>query len=186
MVFGDPNKFAIVMELIPCWTVEGSYKNGLFHFIVDAKIFPTWLKVATLEVDILDLTDNNGLITTSDNEKLFYTDKRETFIELMNKMFPDYLNPDIEIPDDFNEDYSYRVSTFNLENDACFVFAVGFKEEIRILAAKTAYLYGDDIKGYKWQDYDKFNINVAEIILPKTEVRQIINDVKTYYDEKIK
>lgn len=48
MVFGNPQKFAIMTELIPSWTSPDSYKNGLLHFIIDGEFFPNTAKVATL------------------------------------------------------------------------------------------------------------------------------------------
>lgn len=185
MVFGNPNRFAILMELIPCWTEEGNYKNGLFHFIVEAKIFPAWANSSTLSGDILCLEKkNNALIAMPENKELFFMDKEMAFKKLLDAMLPEKLNPDFEYPDDFEEDYTYYAGTYNLEDGGCYVYAIGFEENIRILGARISSLIGNSIDGYDQINRDKFNI--AEIILPKAEVKQIIHDTKTYFDEKIK
>lgn len=182
MVFGDPNKFAILMELIPYWTRDGSYKNGLFHFIIDGKIFPTWSNGATHRGDIHFLADDSALFLTPENKQLFSADKRKVFTELMNGILPYPLNADKTALERVEKEQSFQASAYNLEADSCFVFAIGHKENIRLLAAKKAYLYGDDSDGGQGKNYDRPDIE--EIILPKTEVRQIVKEVKAHCANK--
>lgn len=176
MIFGDPNKFAILMDYVPDWSVGSGYKNGLFHFIIIGKMFPSYASVATLNGDLDCLSDDNALITTPESEDLFKMDKLEAFTEMMNVMLPNLLYPDAEVADDFETDYRYQASTYNLEGDSCYAFAVKFIDEVRILAAKVSYLYGNDIDGYEWINYSNFEIH--EIILPKSEVYQIVSEVR--------
>ncbi|CNJ54327.1 hypothetical protein HB991_18600 [Yersinia mollaretii] len=180
MVFGDPNKFAILMDYVPLWSSEGGYKNGLFHFIIDGKFFPNYASVATLSGDISCLSDDNALISAPEDECLFKANKLYAFSKIMNLMLPNLLDPDAEVLDDFEEDYRYQASTYNLENDACYVFSVGFMGEVRILAAKVSYLDGNDTEGYEWINYD--NLEVQEVVLSKDEVQRIVNEVKEKYE----
>lgn len=180
MIFGDPNKFAILMDYVPLWSSEGGYKNGLFHFIVDGKFFPTYASVATLSGDISCLSDDNALITVPENEYLFKADKLDSFSKIMNAMLPNLLDPDAEVSDDFKGDYRYQASTYNLENDTCYVFSVGFMESVRILAAKVSYLDSNDTEGYEWRNYN--NLEVYEVILFKDEVHGIVSEVKEKYE----
>ncbi|WP_145557819.1 immunity 42 family protein [Yersinia aldovae] len=180
MIFGDPNKFAILMDYVPLWSSEGGYKNGLFHFIVDGEFFPNYASVATLSGDISCLSDDNALITVPENEYLFKADKLDSFSKIMNAMLPNLLNPDAEVSDDFEEDYRYQASTYNLENDTCYVFSVGFMGKVRILAAKVSYLDGNDTEGYEWRNYNK--LEVHEVILSKDEVHHIVSEVKEKYE----
>lgn len=179
MVIGDPNKFAILIDYIPLWSIDNGYKNGLFHFIVKGQMFPSSASVATLSGDVGCLSDDNALITTPENEYLFKMNKLDAFSNMMNTMLPNLLNPNVEVPDDFETDYSYQASTYNLENDSCYVFSVGFINEIRILAAKVSYLDGNGNDGYAWKNYN--NLEVQDVILTKSEVHHIVSEVKEKY-----
>lgn len=179
MIFGDPNKFAILMDHVASWDLDGGYKNGLFHFVVAGGIFPSYASVATLSGDVGCLSDDNALITTPENEKLFNMNKWDAFSNMMNAMLPNLLDPCAEVPDDFETDYRYQASTYNLENDACYVFCVSFMNKIRILAAKVSYLSGNDTDGYEWKNIS--NIEINEVILPKGEVHYIVSEVKKKY-----
>lgn len=83
MIFGDPNKFAILMDYVPTWSSEGGYKNGLFHFIIGGKFFPDYASVAALSGDISCLSYDNALITVPENEYLFKAEKLDSFSKIM-------------------------------------------------------------------------------------------------------
>ena len=173
MVFGDPNKFSILMEYL-------YYKDGLFYFIVNGQMFPTFPFVSILAENTLCLEQNNPLTNPPENKELFFMDKLDAYTQIMNKMNPEVLNRDFETPDDFEEDRSYNATTDNIGDDSSYVFAIGYQEQIRILVAKRSFLSGNPDDGYEWIDYD--NLEVAEVILPKIEVQKIIYGVREYYD----
>lgn len=179
MIYGDPNKFAILMDVVPDWTLDNSYKNGLFHFIIDGKFFPDSAGVATLSGDISCLSEDNALLSPPEDNALFNMDKSLAFPFMLKVMLPALLEPDSDIPDDFETDYKYQASTYNLEDESCYVFAVGSEGKIRILGAKTSYLSGNSQDGYEWKNYD--DLNVYEAILLKEDIYKIVNDVKTQY-----
>lgn len=179
MVFGDPNKFAILIDYVPLWNIDSGFKNGLFHFIVEGEMFPSSASVATLGGDVGCLSDDNALITTPEDENLFKMNRLDAFSSMMRAMLPGLLDPNVDVPDDFETDYRYQASTYNLENDSCYVFSVGFMDEIRILAAKVSYLDGNDNDGYEWKNYDVFK--VYDVILTKKEVHHIVSQVKEKY-----
>lgn len=95
-------------------------------------------------------------------------------------MLPELLFPDSEVSDDFEASYLYQASTYNLENDACYVFSIGYMGEVRILAAKVSYLYGNDYEGYEWKNHN--NIEVNEVVLSKDEVRRIVSEAKAKFE----
>ena len=191
MIFGDPHKFAILAKEIPEWTLEGSYITGLFHFIVDSKLFPDYTPASSLGTDIgVNLcessnTPTNALISQPEDALLFNMPKEEAFTKMLNAMLPYALNPDADVPCDFEEDYRYRASTPNIEDAGCYVFAVSFGSEIRVLGAKIRYLAENVIDGMHWEIYE--NIDVYEAILPKKEILEIVNavnsNVRTQFDE---
>ncbi|UYA60674.1 hypothetical protein NAL19_2557 [Pectobacterium sp. F1-1] len=183
MIFGDPNTFAILMEPVPVWSEDAGYTNGLFHFIINGKLFPDNASVATLDGDISCLSEDNALVTATEDKELFMADKHIAFTAMLNKMLPELMNPDANIPDDFVTDYRYQASTYNLENNMCYVFAVSHNSKLRILAAKTSYLLGNDSDGYQWENF--MTLDVQEIILPCDEVQKIIFSTRNFYKEII-
>ncbi|MCT4706364.1 immunity 42 family protein [Enterobacteriaceae bacterium H16N7] len=179
MIYGNPNKFAILMDIVSDWTLDNSYKNGLFHFIIDGKFFPDSAGVATLSGDVSCLSEDNALLSPPEDNVLFNMDKSLAFSSMLKVMLPALLEPEADIPDDFETDYKYQASTYNLENESCYVLAVGLEGKIRILGAKTSYLYGNAQDGYEWKNHDV--IHVYEVILLKEEIYKIVNDVKAQY-----
>lgn len=178
MIFGDPNKFAILAKKIPEWTAPDSYVNGMFHFIVGSKLFPDYTVVSTLGTDIgVCLSDKNALISQPEDALLFNMPKEEAFTKMLNAMRPFALNPDADVPDDFEEDCRYQASTQNIEDGGCYVFAASFKNEIRILGAKTSYLSGNISEGRRWKNYE--TLDVYEIVMPKKDVLEIVKAVKS-------
>lgn len=179
MIFGDPNEFAILIDVVPTWTSDDSYKNGLFHFIIDGGLFPNSVRVATLGGDINCLSNDNALLSPPEDNVLFNMDKLKAFSTMLKVMLPTMLEPEVDVSGDFETDYKYQASTYNLEDDSCYVMAVGSGDNIRILGAKTSYLSGNDVDGYEWKNYDY--LSIYEIILPKDKIRKIVSDVKMHY-----
>ncbi|GKX56137.1 hypothetical protein SOASR030_22490 [Leminorella grimontii] len=179
MIFGDPNHFSILIEYLPQWSAVGSFKNGLFHFCIDGNLYPDSARVATLGGDIFCLSEGNALISPISDERIFKMDKKEAFFLMLETMLPEFVNPDIDLSDDFVESYQYQASTYNLEDGGCYVFAVSFKDMIRILGAKLSVLKGDDKTGYR-------RVNIAEpyisdVVLEKNVVSDIVKSTINFY-----
>lgn len=175
MIFGDPINFAILMKYIPQWSQKGSYKNGVFHFIIDSAIFPEVAGVATLGGDVKCMKSDNALVKPVDDSKLFHMDAKNAFLLMLESMLPAKLG--IEVDEGFVEDYRFHASSNNLEEFGCFVFAVGFKKKIRILGADLNCLYneGDAVAGLEL-------VKVFEVIVDKEQVMEIISDVVKEYE----
>ncbi|WP_034461066.1 Imm42 family immunity protein, partial [Buttiauxella noackiae] len=125
------------------------------------------------------LSENNALLSPPENNALYKMDKLLAFQAMLKVMLPTLLELYVDIPDDFETDYRYQASTYNLEGDSCYVLAVGSEDKVRILGAKTSYLYGNRQDGYEWKNYD--DLNVYETILLKEDVYKIVNDVRAQY-----
>lgn len=180
MIFGNPHKFAILLDCVPEWSLENGYKNGIFHFVIDGALFPSETSVATLGGDLYCMLEGNALLNPREDHELFAMNRLEAFAKMLNAMLPSVLNSDFDVPDDFESDYGYQASTYNLEDNSCYVFAVGCGDKIRVLGAKVGFLSGNDADGYKWTRYQ--HIDVHETILLKKDVVTIVNKVKSYYE----
>ncbi|MQL50031.1 hypothetical protein GEA64_20145 [Photorhabdus khanii] len=179
MIFGDPNHFAILIEYLSDWSTENGYRNGLFHFCIDGKLYPNSAKVATLGGDILCLSDSNALVLPVENNNIFNMEKKEAYFSMLKTMLPERAEPEKEVSDDFVTSYKYQASTYNLENDCCYVFAVSNGSMIRILGAKLSVLNGNDDVGYHWEEILK--PHVTDIILEKETVKNIVTSTINYY-----
>ncbi|PQQ30505.1 hypothetical protein C6H68_26025, partial [Photorhabdus luminescens] len=56
------------------------YRNGLFHFCIDGKLYPNSAKVATLGGDILCLSDGNALALPVENNNIFNMEKKRSLL----------------------------------------------------------------------------------------------------------
>ncbi|MCW2474018.1 MULTISPECIES: immunity 42 family protein [unclassified Symbiopectobacterium] len=176
MIFGDPNRFAILIEYIPEW--GDGYKNGLFHFCVKGSIYPDKTKVATLGGDVFCLSDGNALTSPVNDINLFLMDKGKAFYTMLETMLPERVKSKEKIHDDFITSYRYQASTYNLENDCCFFFAISNGNNIRVVGSKLSILK-EGANGLHWVDVSEPYI--VDVILDKDEMNRIIKSAIDYY-----
>lgn len=176
MIFGDPYRFAIIIENIPEWSND-SFKNGLFHFCIDGYFFPDELKTSTLWADISSLIDrSNALISYPENKKLFNMNISDAFRVMLGMISPEAIG--FEEASNFNQNYCYQASTENINDSGFIVFAVSNNDMIKILGAKYNELKEDNKGDRYWQYIEKPDIR--QIIISKKELAIIINEVKRY------
>lgn len=168
-VFGDPNRFALIAESVHSWNEAPGAGNGIFHFLVDRRVFPRRTRVSALSADIGALSAGNALVDFPSNPAICDLDADEAFRSLLNGMLPYILMDEDEIPDDFETDYTYQASTSNLEDEGCFAFAVGTGSRVRILAAE---IERDPSTGARHV------VEVSEVWIEKDEVTAIIDGAK--------
>lgn len=173
-VFGNPINFALIVKDIKIWSDGANYKNGLFHFVVDQKIFPRRARVATLSADLGCLSVGNALLDCPENEAISDFDAEGAFRGLLNGMLPYILMDEDDIPDDFETDYTYQASTGNLEDEGCLVFAVAVGSRLRILAAEVE----------RYSHCDRYYIrDVSEVWVERDEVASIIGQAKSAFEK---
>lgn len=171
-VFGDPNRFAMIIEALPQWTSEGGYSNGIFHFVVDQNIFPPTVRVATLSADICCLGEGNALHDLPENQLISGMPAPQAFYEILRTMRPGYVMDEDDVPDDFISDYTYQASTYNLEEGGCYAFAVADGPRVRILAADVHRSEGSMLENSgSWPD-------VSEVWIERWELASIIEAVR--------
>ncbi|MFV0548799.1 MAG: Imm42 family immunity protein [Limnobaculum xujianqingii] len=79
MVFGNPLKFAFLIEHIPMWDGDNQFKNGLFHYCINGRIFPCEVRVATLNVDIYNLLNSNAISSPVIDIDLYNMNKNDAY-----------------------------------------------------------------------------------------------------------
>ncbi len=175
MIFGEPVKFAILMDCVPQWSVDGNYQNGLFHYIINSNFFPGTAQVATLGGEIHCLQTDNALTNPVEDLSIFNMESKSAFILMLGKMLPEKLGG--EAQDGFVEDYRFNAGTYNLEGFECFVFAVACGSKIRVLAA--------DLSCIGYEDDAVFGIDaitVSEVVLERSWVAGVVKSVVDKYE----
>ncbi|WP_168386440.1 immunity 42 family protein [Erwinia amylovora] len=179
MIFGDPYRFAVLIQHIPDWSDE-TYKNGLFHFCIDGDFFPNEISTSTLWVDVYSLIDeSNPLISFKDDENLFVMDKDKAFTLMLGMISPELIG--LEETDDFEPSCIFQASTENINDAGFMVFSVSNKDSVRILGAKYNELKQDENGNNYWSRI--FNPNVKESVLAKKEINEIMTSVITYHSK---
>lgn len=160
MILGNPDKFAIIMEVVSDWNINQSFNNGMLIFFVDGKLYPgDEIVNATLNSELPHLKDcmsNVGI-----DERLFNLSKDEAFSEMYNL----YSTEDLNI----NADYCFDISPLSFLDDNCLIFAVSNGAEIRILAAS-------ELKYIKAESrYNLDNIEIGETYISVAEFNEILS-----------
>ncbi|BBH12823.1 immunity 42 family protein [Chromobacterium haemolyticum] len=176
MIFGDPYKFAVLIQCIPEWC-DDAYKNGVFHFCIDGKFFPDVIGASTIFVDAYSLIDDSSpLIEFQENKGLFELDVEAAFRELLAMISPDF-NGGHE-SDFFEQNLQYKISTENIEEHGFIAFAVGCKSSVRVMCAKCYELKNDEKGQGYWGVVDC--LNITEAVVDKAELVSMMTSVKEY------
>ena len=160
MILGNPDKFAIIIEVVSDWNIDQSFNNGVLIFSVDGKAYPSNNIVnATLNSELPHLKDcmsNIGI-----DERLFNLSKDEAFSEMYNMYSTEDWNVDA--------DYCFDISPLSFADDDCLIFAVSNGAEIRILAAS-------ELKYIKAESrYSLNNIEISEAYVSVVEFNEILS-----------
>ncbi|HCQ7773906.1 TPA: immunity 42 family protein [Enterobacter kobei] len=174
MIFGNPYRFAIWTDYIPQW--GESYKNGLFHLIINGNLYPHNIRTSTLFSDLLEITDNDcALISHPQNEDIFSLSTEHAFKELLNLAYPEPSQED-EYPE---QTFDYIITSSNISESGGRFFAIADGKSLRIIGGVTERLVEDRSgNGNRWEYINKPFIE--DITLSKKEVDIIMADVKKY------
>lgn len=169
MVIGNPDTFALVVDVVKQWNNDNSFNNGIIFLCIDGVLMPNHLVNATLNTDLYVLLDY--LEHVKENEDVYEMDKRAAFEYIYKLRFPEEY--------DLDNDYSYDVSPYSLSDHGYYVFAVKGKSKVRLLGAKLQYLIEE---GMHVLD----GIDIAETYILMGELQDMITQLKEYREMIIK
>ncbi|WP_238923229.1 immunity 42 family protein [Achromobacter ruhlandii] len=176
MIFGNPYEFAVLIEYVPEWSTE-TFRYGLFHFMLDGKMFPDELVTSTLDVDLRDFLGYSALVSPPENCEIFKMSKEEAFNLMFELAYPDY-HDDVENLDGIGNIFLYKASTVNIEDFRSHVFCVACNDTVRIIGAKMARLLpGPDDRNF-WERIP--NPEVVEVFVSVDAVKEIVRKVREY------
>ena len=160
MILGNPDKFAIIMEVVSDWNIDQSFNNGVLIFSIGGKSYPSNEIVnATLNSEIPHLKvciENIGI-----NERLFLLSKEAAFTEIYNLRFPEDWN--------MEPDYRYDITPLSFADNNCLVFAVSDGKQVRILAAANLEYIITDSR------YNLNNIEISETFISTADFDEILS-----------
>lgn len=157
MIIGNPDCFAVIVDVVECWNVDRTFQNGILFLAVDGEIFPKEIQSATLSYEFHELIDSLKNIPV--NEEIFSLPTQKAYTELYNLVYPEDWNID--------NDYRYMLSTPSLYDNDYLVFAVSNGEKVRILSAKPDYCKEEDVYIFEGE--------ITETFVDISEMNDIIN-----------
>ena len=173
MVIGNPNKFSIIVDVIPEWSSDG-FVAGLFYISIGGFLFPDNIVNTTLNGELYSFFKNSSssLLTRPVNVELFGEKKLIAYKKLYSLAFPDFGDDDGNF---IENNYLYFCDFKELQNHGCYIFSVSDGKNIRILGAKNS--------NNKLMEPVNLDENIPEIFMPIAELDDIIFRLKKYYDE---
>lgn len=174
MIFGDPYRFAVWVEPVSQWS--GSYTNGLFHLIVNGKMYPNDIRTSTLSSDLSEIADSAcALVSQPFNGDIFSLPTSKAFNNLYGLAYPEPSESD-EYPDQV---FDYCVTSSNVSEFGAYFFAVADEKTVRIIGGKTEKLVKDEKEERNvWQKID--SPVIEDVIISKDEMNEIILKIRNY------
>lgn len=101
MIIGNPDCFAVIVDVVESWNVDKSFQNGILFLAISSEIFPKEIQSATLSYEFAELTESLKNIPV--DKGIFSMPTEKAYNELYNLVYPDDLDIDF--------DYRYMIST---------------------------------------------------------------------------
>lgn len=172
MVFGDPNRFAVIVKAIDAWNetqIIGStskFYNGILIFCVDGFLFPqVEIAVSTLCVDVPWFIRLIERVPDVDQYSLFESDKKDAFCFLLNNSFSDTEENDAV--------RNFLVSPPILSDKQDMIFCIKKDNMFRIIASHVDY-------NIEQSAYNLGSNVISETYIPVNEIESIVTDLKKY------
>lgn len=160
MIFGDPYKFAFLIERIP--KLEDTWINGIMFVAVNGEIYPKDVRTTTFNSEIPDLLRLDSAFINPIEDKELYSMKKSKLLRYMaNITYP----PNYE-----DNDYSFLIPFHEINDSGYNFFILSNGENIKILVAKW--------KNENIKFVDKTIISTQEYNEIKSQIIAFYNDGK--------
>lgn len=153
MIFGNPYKFAFLIERIPEW--EGFWINGIMFVIVNGEIYPKDVRTTTFNSELPDiLSSNSAFINPVDNKELYGKGETELFSYIADVTYPHNFDND--------NDYSFLIPFHGINDSGYRVFITSNGVNIKILIGKweNEKIKFVDSAEISMQEYDKIKTQI--------------------------
>lgn len=176
MIFGNPYHFAIWTDFVPGWSEL--YKNGLFHLIINGKLYPDNIRTSTLSSDLYEITDSDcALISQPQNDEIFYLPTEIAFKRLFDLTYPEPSEQD-EYPEQI---FDYCITSSNISSCGGCFFAVSNDISLRVIGGVIQQLVKDESEEKNVWEYIKKPL-LQDITILKHDLNEIMSNVREYAD----
>lgn len=153
MIFGNPYKFAFLVERIPEW--EGSWINGMLFVIVNGEVYPKDVRTTTFNSEFSDiLSTNSAFINPVDNKELYGKRETELFSYVADVTYPHSF--------DHDNDYSFLIPFHEINDSGYSFFIISNGVNIKIFVGKweNKKIKFVDATEISMQEYDKIKTQI--------------------------
>lgn len=168
MLFGNPEKFAFVIEKVPEWSDE-SFANGLLYVFIKWEMYPNEVRNTTLSDDLQCLLAKEypyGMYYLVNDKELYALSDKKLFAELRRLRCPWLLDDE-----DSDDDYRFDLELPELSLANYRLFAISNGKYVRILIGH-------------WDNPESFEL-VNSVRIPLKEFTKIRDELWDYYEKEI-
>lgn len=173
MLFGNPEKFAFVIEKVPEWSDE-SFANGLLYVFIKWEMYPNEVRNTTISDDLQFLLDKErpyGMYYLVNDKELYALSDKKLFAELRRVRCP-WLFFDDDDEDQYpEEDYRFDLELDELSLARYNLFAISNGRYVRILIGH-------------WDNPESFEL-VNSVRITLKEFTKIRDELWEYYEKEI-
>lgn len=161
MIFGDPYKFAFLIERIPEW--EDDWINGIMFVSVNGEVYPKNMCTTTFNSELPDILGaDSAFLNPVNDKKLFDKKKSELLSYMANVTYPQNEGND--------NDYRFLIPFHEINDSGYHFFILSDGDHIKILVGKW--------KNGNIKFIDKTIISVREYNEIKSQIIAFYNDGK--------
>lgn len=153
MIIGNPDCFAVIVDVVECWNDDRTFQNGILFLAVNGEIFPKEIQSATLSCEFHELIDSLKNIPV--DERTFSMTMEKAYREICNLVYPENWGID--------QDYRYMISTTSLLDNDYLVLAISNSEKIRILVSRPYYCKEESILIFEGTEITETFVDISEM-----------------------
>lgn len=161
MIVGNPDKFAIMIDVVEEWNIDDSFNNGIMIFWINSIMFPQELESVTLNSDFTKFY--HSIQNIIKNDTIFDMETSDAFKTLYRLVYPE----------SYDEDnyYRFQISPQEFNDHNNLVFAVSNGKDIRILASSLVYDFEESTCILE-------NIDIIETVISDEYLKNMIYDIE--------
>ena len=161
MIVGNPDKFAIMVDIVDEWNYDDSFNNGIMIFWINSIVFPQELQNITLNSNFMYFYQ--AIQNIVENSTIFSMNRDDAFKALYKLVYSEDW--------DIDNDYRFQISPQEFNDHNNLIFAVSDGKEVRILASSLVYDIEESTCILE-------NINIIESFITVEDLNKMLSDIE--------
>jgi hypothetical protein len=190
VIFGNPSKFAIQMDVVEEWSAPPSFVEGIVNvYINDALLNNDFVWTSSIYQDYLDIVDGALSNPPDVDEEIFSANAATVLPAILKARYPWYVF-DSEFEYESKPDEWWDAADEDLSKDATFetlkkfrqdLYVIKFKEMVRLFVLKF------ELNESDYFDLSKFNYaTVSETIVDVGYVKCLVRGICDWHEKMMK